>query len=380
MAGAGKLRVKHKESKECRTMAATVLIQDDSFELLDGETPMGTRRPLDAEALEHLRGLAGRYAQLERHTDPAASYALGQELYGWLDGDEHQLDRLLAQSARPLRLTVHCPSLEPSPVEWALLHAPWELLADEGAYLAADVGLQFSPERRLGPMRQAEPLDEYRLGLAFMAAAPPGVSALDYEAEEAAILDAVGHTELDLLVDESGEAEALGKRLSEAGGLPVLHLSCHGHHAWRDHPEESARPVLMLEDGAFGQHPTDAGELLRALRPALPRLLFLSACLTAATPGGETDARAGLPPERDTKDTDSDQIPATSELPAHSLTAPPRWWPARASARCCPPTMCPRIFSARRCRSPRTRCSSAVAGSCSERCGCSTAVRGRGCC
>ena len=66
-----------------------------------------------------------------------------------------------------------------------------------------------------------------------MAASPQGVSELDYEAEEAAILDAVGNTHLDLLVDESGEAAVLGRRLAEVGGLPVLHLSCHGHHAWR---------------------------------------------------------------------------------------------------------------------------------------------------
>jgi hypothetical protein len=63
-------------------------------------------------------------------------------------------------------------------------------LADDRAYLAADALLQFSPERRLGPIHAPAPLNDYRLGLAFMAAAPQGVSELDYEAEEAAILDA----------------------------------------------------------------------------------------------------------------------------------------------------------------------------------------------
>jgi hypothetical protein len=102
-------------------------------------------------------------------------------------------------------------------VEWALLHAPWELLADKRAYLASDALLQFSPQRRLGLIRGPAPSDDYRLGLAFMAAAPQGVSELDYEAEEAAILDAVGNTNLDLVVDESGEADALLQRAQASG-------------------------------------------------------------------------------------------------------------------------------------------------------------------
>jgi hypothetical protein len=86
-------------------------------------------------------------------------------------------------------LTVHCPSHGPSRVEWALLHAPWELLADERGCLTADALLQFSSQHRLGPIGEPLPLDDYRLGLAFMAAAPQGVSELDYEAEEAAARD-----------------------------------------------------------------------------------------------------------------------------------------------------------------------------------------------
>jgi hypothetical protein len=35
-------------------MAATVLVQDNSFELLDERTPIGARRSLDAHARKHL--------------------------------------------------------------------------------------------------------------------------------------------------------------------------------------------------------------------------------------------------------------------------------------------------------------------------------------
>ena len=123
-------------------MAASILIQDDSFELLDDSAPIGARRALDGDALAYLTGLARRYALLEQRPDPAAAQAIGRDLYRWLDGDERQLGRLIEQAARPLLLAVHCPSRRPSPVEWSLLHAPWELLADERGYLAADAAVQ----------------------------------------------------------------------------------------------------------------------------------------------------------------------------------------------------------------------------------------------
>jgi len=69
------------------------------------------------------------------------------------------------------------------------------------------------------------PLDGFRLGLAFMASAPRGQHELDFEAEEAAILTAVGQTRIDLMVEDTGDPEQLGRRLAEPGGMPVVHLS-----------------------------------------------------------------------------------------------------------------------------------------------------------
>jgi hypothetical protein len=302
-------------------MCATVLIEQEAFGLFVDNKLIGSRRALDAEALRHLTGLASRYGLLGQRPDPAAAFAIGRDLYRWVDGDQRQLGRLLEDAPRPLVLDIHCPGRSPAPAQWALLQAPWELLADEAGYLAVDALLQFSPQRHVGPLGQPAPLDDYRLGLAFMAAAPGGTSELDYEAEEAAILDAVGDTNLDLLVEESGEANALGRRLSEVGALPVLHLSCHGHNAWRDDPDQTPRPVLLLEDGAFGQQPTDAAALLRALRPAMPRLLFLSACLSAAAAGRGPEQRAVLPPAPGSKESDRRPEAMVSQSPAHSLTS-----------------------------------------------------------
>jgi hypothetical protein len=299
-------------------MAGYVLIADDAFELRTAETTLGDRRRLDGAAQQQLAALAARYALLEQRPDPVEVHAIGRDFYRWLDGEQHALRRLLDALTPPLLLTVHCPSRAPSPAEWALLYAPWELLADEAGFLAADALRQFSPLRRLGPVTDVPALDAYRLGLAFMAAAPEGVSELDYEAEEAAILDAVGTTALDLVVEESGAATALGERLADAGGLPVLHLSCHGQSAWQESPNADPRPVLLFEDGTFGHaQPTDAAALLRALRPAPPRLLFLSACLSATAPAAK---RSTLPPTPTHKQPDGGAQPPATMTPAQSLT------------------------------------------------------------
>jgi CHAT domain len=224
--------------------------------------------------------------------------ALGRELHVWLDGDGGQLTALLQQSERPLRFEVCAAKRYPSAAEWALLRAPWELLADQQGFLAGDVGLGFSPVRRLGRPVAPPALDKHRLGLVFMAASPRGARELDYEAEETAIMSAVGSTKLDLLVEESGNAEELGDRLTDYEAMQALHLSCHGQNAWRpsNQPGVNPKPVLLLEDTDGEERPTDAGELITALRVHPPRLVFLSACLTAMA--GEAK-RSGLASDKE---------------------------------------------------------------------------------
>jgi hypothetical protein len=138
-------------------------------------------------------------------------------------------------------------------------------------------------------------LDDYRLGVAFMAAAPRGARDLDFEAEEAAIMQAAGEN-LDLFVEESGNAEELGRRLAHLKPpLPVLHLSCHGHNAWQGKDGKATpQPALWLEDATGGEQPATAGMLFDALGAYRPRLLFLSACLTAAAGGQDAATLAAL--------------------------------------------------------------------------------------
>jgi hypothetical protein len=277
-----------------------ILAIDGGFELICGEAAVGVRRHLDAAAVSALEGFSRRYYGLLQSSDAAAGLlALGRELYGWLDGAGGQLNTLLQRAERPLRFEVCAANRIPSPAEWALLRAPWELLADQQGFLAGDVGLGFSPVRRLGRQVVPPPApDKHRLGLVFMAASPRGARELDYEAEETAIMTAVGSTKLDLLVEESGNPEELGDRLTEYEAMQALHLSCHGQNAWRasNQPDSKPKPVLLLEDAQGEELPTDAGKLITALRAHRPRLVFLSACLTAMAGDAK---RSGLPGDKE---------------------------------------------------------------------------------
>ena len=115
---------------------------------------------------------------------------------------------------------------------------PFELLAlPDGGFLAEDALTRFCVVRRLGAAEPPPGLDDFRLGVGV-----DGLSAtrtageLDYEAEEAAILTAVGEARVDLMVEDTGDPEQLADRLAALSKMPVVHLSCHGLNNWRASP------------------------------------------------------------------------------------------------------------------------------------------------
>ena len=262
-------------------MVTGLVVDVNGFELVVDGQRVGPRRTLQTSDVDLLNAVAGQYVDAVRNgSKDLALLAVGRELYRWLDGDLGQLTRLLDEASAPLVFEVRAPA-KPSAAAWALLRAPFELLATpEGEFLAAEKSKLFAVARRLGRPSTAQPLDRYRLGVAFMASAPRGQHELDFEAEELAILNAVGETSLDLVVEDSGNPEHLGLRLSELGGMPVVHLSCHGLHNWRPEPDAPATPVLLMEDDLGDGRPTSADALVGLLTPR-PRLAFVSACLTA---------------------------------------------------------------------------------------------------
>jgi CHAT domain-containing protein len=292
-----------------------IFIQKDRFEVVAGGSAVGQRsRDLDQSAVEVLEGFAQRYSLILRAGANAASVlTLGRQLYAWLDGDQGQLTTLIGQVPKPFVFEVQGPT-KPSRSEWALLRVPFELLANADGFLAQDALLRFCPVRRLGPSKSPPPPDPHRLGLVFMASAPRGQVELDYEAEETAILDAVSERHIDLVVEESGDPTELGVRLRDLDTMQAVHLSCHGLNAWRpkDRPNAEPRPILMMEDREGNERPTDAVSLLRELRP-VPRLVFLSACLSAAAVD-----RAHAPSLAGDKLIESSASAATEQV-AHSL-------------------------------------------------------------
>jgi tetratricopeptide (TPR) repeat protein len=299
-------------------VAATGLVVDESgFEVLAGGVRVGSRRLIGAGDAEFLGGLAARYGRAVLAGSGSGVLAgLGRELFGWLEGAEGQLTGLLERAGAPLVFEVAGPR-SPAAAAWAVLRAPWELLARPGGgFLAQDDLTRFAVVRRLGAAGEPAGLDAFRLGVAFMASAPRDQPELDFEAEEAAVLAAVGESRVDLVVDDSGDPVQLGHRLAELGGMPVVHLSCHGHNSWPARPGGPGVPVLMMEDETGGGRPTTAGDLTRLLT-ARPRLLFVSACLTA-TGSGESD---GLPPGGGRKGGDPGGGPAAQSLATALVTA-----------------------------------------------------------
>ncbi len=236
---------------------------------------------------DRLADLARRYAEATgKIRYPARLPALGDALFRWLDGEEGWGEILLERGHGEV-LHVRAPFGESQ-----LLDAPWELLRDPSLPTRRDAPLS-DPGflvRKLGlwPVRHAlrgrltpRAPSEHALSVLFMAAAPEGTTRLDFEAEENAILDAAGATRVDLVVEDTGTATELGRRLQDLAPIDVLHLSCHG--------TADGEPVLVLEDELGDPAPTTAKELAIALGSTRRQLglCVVSACQSAtSTPLG----------------------------------------------------------------------------------------------
>ncbi|HRJ54254.1 MAG TPA: CHAT domain-containing protein, partial [Candidatus Thiothrix moscowensis] len=201
----------------------------------------------------------------------AADLALrGQALFAWVDTHSHGWLRRIRQIPQPLALGIDVR-------EAGLRHLPWELLHDGNQFLCADPLHLFTPLRLVSERKHDWQPQKRQLGVLFMASSPEDVQpVLDFEAEEAGILQATQHKPLDLQVEESGSLPGLEERLRDLADAPdVIHLSGHaGIH--------EGQPVFLLEDEVGQPAPATPQELAKTFVKAgrFPRIAFLSGCRT----------------------------------------------------------------------------------------------------
>jgi hypothetical protein len=206
-----------------------------------GET---TRRGLTDDILKQMRGWAAAYDRAVRSHDAEPLVRIGRPIATLLNQGDSWLDRVL-QGTGEIGIEIAVAGT-PDERERLLLDVPWELLAPGGPFLAEDEGRLFRVVRRLGRRTAPQPPRFRDLALLFMAADVEGQGALNYEHEEAAILQATRH--LDLSVEESGALDFLTVRLAQHSPFEALHLSCHGDLAKKDLGAVArGQPYLALE-------------------------------------------------------------------------------------------------------------------------------------
>jgi hypothetical protein len=230
-----------------------------------GEGGLSTVRRLTPETLARLRGWAERYDMAVRSGVLARLVEIGSDIAKFLDDGDRWLDHVLGGTGE-IALDIAVPG-RPEDRERTLLDVPWELLAPNGTYLAVDNERLFRVTRRLGGSSAPADPASRNLSLLFMAAEVEGQGVLNYEQEEAAILQATKFPALSLFVEESGTIESLRQRIAEDGPFEALHLSCHGDIV-------RGEPVLALENPEGGLDLTEIPRLSDALgeegkKPAL---------------------------------------------------------------------------------------------------------------
>ncbi|WP_203728523.1 CHAT domain-containing protein [Paractinoplanes durhamensis] len=254
-------------------------------------------RGLDKAAVDELIGMVEHdyteHAVAQGVFGSARLSDLGRRLFTFLDGDERWLEPVLGQPpGAALRITA----------AERLRHLPWELLADNGSYLAVAGEAPLLPVRAIGTnaaLKAPVAPGNRPLRVLFMATSPEGVEpVLNYEGEEAAILEATSRTGTELVVEESGTLEGLRflSRDYGAGYFDVLHLS--GHATVSDKGE----PTFLVENEFGGLAYATADQIAQAMAGHWPRLVFVSGCLTGSAPDAgtfpsmsESLVRAGAP-------------------------------------------------------------------------------------
>ncbi|MFB2771730.1 tetratricopeptide repeat protein [Pelatocladus sp. BLCC-F211] len=273
------------------------LSQNQTFEL---RCDYGSRR-LDSDELLALIDICEKNYYLRQKDSPPELIQLGRRLYHWLDGKEGWLRRALDEADEgtiylDLIQTTEAQGLNPQTERMALglAHLPWELLHDRTGFLLTRQDIAVLPVRSMQQRNtQVIGVQNRPLRLLFMATAPedPRVATLEFEREEANILQATKDQPLALIVEESGSVEELKNLVAsyDEDYFDVFHITGHGLIYTNQNYSFLLRqgqriadhtPCLITEDEVGNVQLTTVNDLAKAFRGRWPRVIFLSGCHT----------------------------------------------------------------------------------------------------
>ena len=204
----------------------------------------------------------------------------GRRLYNWLDGSDRWLQPLLDKHRREGIVLAITSLSSANATSEKLAHLPWEVLHDGVSFLVervpAIVPVRWVSDSTVKKLTiEGEP-ENRALQVLFMATSPLDVKpVLDFEAEEARILEATKRQPLALTVEESGCLSELGYLVDgyDRDYFDVLHLT--GHATLQD-----GQPRFITETEIGEAFYASAGDIAQELQFRLPKLIFLSGCRT----------------------------------------------------------------------------------------------------
>ena len=251
--------------------------------------------PMDDTAISNIRDWLKRYREAAGPTAPDQLRVIGKEIYDWIDKSGWANGSILGAADRELEIAADS---VPTAEQALLLSLPWELLLGPNGYFADDAVRPFKVWRRIGSASDPVTPDYRNLSLLFMAASPRDSGPeLDFEQEEAAILSATDGLSLSLFVEESGCPKLLESRLKGNETFEAFHFSCHGVRF--EDPALVAKfadkgvelgPNLIMETEEGNKCFAPPGVLARTWAGSKPKLVFLSACQSADSAFGVSDA------------------------------------------------------------------------------------------
>ncbi|BAY47111.1 TPR repeat-containing protein [Scytonema sp. HK-05] len=273
------------------------LSQQQTFEL---RCDYGLRR-LDKVELGVLIDLCEQNYYSQQRDRLSLLIQIGRQLYQWLDGKEGWLRRALDEAEEQtiyldLIQTSEARGLNPETerVALGLAHLPWELLHDGTGFLLERQDIALLPVRAVQQRNTSAIAVQNRpLRSLFMATSPddPRVAPLEFEQEEANILQATKHQPLALIVEESGSVEELANLVKSypEDYFDVFHLTGHGIIYIQKYfggllPKgrtiKDNTPCFITEDDVGNVQLTTVEDLAKAFRGRFPRVIFLSGCHT----------------------------------------------------------------------------------------------------